>query len=303
MTATPAVMARALRLPFVTASLLPYVFGSLLPKGGFHPGPFALGLTATICTHLSANLANDWADSASGADGLDPTYYGLFGGSKLIQEGRLSARFYRNAAAGFALAASAAVVGLAFLLGRPETLLFFGAVLFLALSYSVGPLRLAYRGLGEATVLLAFGPVAVGAAVYAQTGRLPAAGELLLSLPFGFLTAAILLANEVPDAPEDAIAGKRNLVGQVGVARAAWLFAAPVAAAHLSILTAWALGLAGLTSLAALAALPLAWRAARIIRENRGAKPLLVRSSRMAIALHAVVSLVLIADALICRAC
>jgi len=300
--ASPATIVRALRLPFTTASLLPYVYGSLLPEGAFRPLPFALGLTAAVCTHLAANLANDFADSASGADDLDPTYYGFFGGSKLIQEGRLTPRFYRNAAVGFALAATAAAAGLASVLGRPEALFLFGAVLFLAFSYSCRPLRLAYRSLGEAAVLVLFGPVAVVAGAYAQTGSFPSPGVWLLSLPFGLLTAAILLANEVPDAREDAAVGKRNLVAWTGPARAFRLFAALVTAAYLAILAAIALGLAGPLAMAALATLPLAWWAGRVLRDGHEVKPQLLRSSRMTIILHTTVSLALIADVLASRA-
>ncbi|MFA5096893.1 MAG: hypothetical protein WC478_06095, partial [Candidatus Omnitrophota bacterium] len=81
---------RALRLPFISASILPFVFGSLIARQDFNMLGFTLGLLAVIFTHLSANLINDYFDSKSGVDWRDGNFYGFFGGSKLIQEGALS---------------------------------------------------------------------------------------------------------------------------------------------------------------------------------------------------------------------
>jgi ABC-type dipeptide/oligopeptide/nickel transport system ATPase component len=79
-------LVRALRLPFITASILPFVFGSLIERTAFGYTGFCLGFLAVISVHLSANLINDYADSASGADAHDLRFFGFFGGSKLIQE-------------------------------------------------------------------------------------------------------------------------------------------------------------------------------------------------------------------------
>jgi 1,4-dihydroxy-2-naphthoate octaprenyltransferase len=59
---------RALRFPFLCASVLPFVFGSLIQKHNFNLSGFLLGLVAVMGTHLSANLINDYADSKSGVD-------------------------------------------------------------------------------------------------------------------------------------------------------------------------------------------------------------------------------------------
>ena len=75
---------RALRLPFLSASILPFVFGSLVVRKQFNLPAFILGLMAAAFTHLSANLINDYADSKSGVDWQDKRFFGFFGGSKLI---------------------------------------------------------------------------------------------------------------------------------------------------------------------------------------------------------------------------
>ena len=60
-------LVRALRFPFITASVLPFVLGSLIERGDFSFVKFFLGLIAVVCAHLSANLINDYADSKSQA--------------------------------------------------------------------------------------------------------------------------------------------------------------------------------------------------------------------------------------------
>jgi len=96
---------RAFRLPFLSASILPFIFGSLIKRGNFNLVGFLLGLVAASTTHLSANLLNDYADAKSGVDWRDRNFYKFFGGSKLIQEKVLSESFYLCAAVIFALLA------------------------------------------------------------------------------------------------------------------------------------------------------------------------------------------------------
>jgi len=142
---TPSNLVRALRLPFITASILPFVFGSLLAKNNFNLSNFFLGLICAIGMHLSANLINDYADSKSGADWQDRKFYNFFGGSKLIQEGILSEKFYLNAAVICFIIASLSIVLLAVIL---QSLLIIGLyflILFLAWSYSIKPLAFSYH--------------------------------------------------------------------------------------------------------------------------------------------------------------
>jgi len=223
---------------------------------------------------------------------------GFFGGSKLIQDGTLPARFYRDAGVVFSLLATGCAVAIALIWSRPALLLLFALVLAGGWAYSVGPFRLSYRRYGEACVLLLFGPAPVAGGVFAQTGALPSASVLLASLPFGLLTAAILVANEVPDTVDDAAAGKRTLVGWIGAERGYILFAALVAAAYAAVLLGVAVLALGSVALLSLAALPFALHAARVLKHHHGDKPALLAASRSVIALHAIMSLTLIGDAL-----
>ncbi|NBB95227.1 MAG: hypothetical protein GVY16_05755 [Planctomycetes bacterium] len=154
--------------------------------------------------------------------------------------------------------------------------------MLLAWAYSAGP-KLSYRYGGEATVFLLFGPVATLAGHYAATGQAWSPPVLLVSLPLGLMTTGILIANEVPDAPQDASASKRNLVGLVGPQRG-WLLYLVVAgvAASLVCVATWQAGVGpiGWMSLAAL--LP-AGAATGVLRRHWRDKPRLVRSAALAI--------------------
>ncbi len=286
---------RALRLPFVTASALPYIYGGLYPNQPLRAWPFALGLLAVVMTHLAANLINDYADSFSGADARDLTYYGFFGGSKLIQEGRLSRAWYLAAARICAVVAALAVAALVIACKAPlSTPLYFVAILALAWSYSHGPLRFVYRGWGEVVVFLLFGPACVAGGLFLQLGYVPWLTALSLSLPFGFLTAGILVANEVPDADDDAAAGKRTLVVRAGAARGHVLYAALAAGAFAWIGVSVLLGGASPWLLLALVTLPVAAVAVTVLRRDCGNKVALVRAAKAAVLLQALVGVALI---------
>lgn len=90
----------------------------------------------------------------------------------------------------------------------------------LAWSYSSPPLRLSYRGIGELSTFLAFGPImTVGATVaFGTAGVLE---SLLASLVLGFLAAAISFSRYFPNETEDRAKGKRTPLTILGVRRAA----------------------------------------------------------------------------------
>ncbi len=104
---------------------------------------------------------------------------------------------------------------------RSVLLLAFGLAGFLlAWSYSSPPLRLSYRGIGEASTFLAFGPImTVGATVaFGTTGLVD---SWLASLVLGFLAAAISFSRYFPNEAEDRAKGKRTPVTWLGARRAA----------------------------------------------------------------------------------
>lgn len=282
---------RALRLPFVGASALPYLLGAASAESSAPDWVPAvcLGLVVVVAAHLCANVANDVADTDSGVDTRDPTHHGFFGGSKVLCEGLVPRRALVRAAALCGSIAALALAGLAALRGSVLPLGVAAGALALALAYSLPPVRLAYRGAGEATVGLLFGPVAVLAGHYARGGQPFAPLPLRLGLAAGLLVAAILVANEVPDAPDDALFGKRTLVVRLGPQNGWLLFVALVAAAFGIVAGAVpAVRPVGVVAASALG-VPLAAGAASRLRNARPDKFRLRAASARAIALQAAV--------------
>jgi len=286
---------RALRLPFITASVLPFLFGSFISRAQFNLAGFLLGFLAVVATHLSANLMNDYADSKSGADWQDKRPYVFFGGSKLIQEGAFSEQFYLRFSLACAAVAAAAVAGLALVLGTITPVFYYGLILFLAWAYSARPLQLSYRRMGEAALFVLFGPALVMGGYYIQTGIFPALKSFIVSFPFGFLVTAVLLANEVPDGIDDRKAGKMTLVTLVGPARAFILYTGVVAAAFVSIVAGTIAGYLRPVSLFSLLGIIPAYRAAQILKDHYADKARLIESSRLTILAQVMASIILIA--------
>jgi 1,4-dihydroxy-2-naphthoate octaprenyltransferase len=297
-------LARALRLPFLSVSVLPFLFG-VLRSSRPDWGRSLLGLGAVAFTHLAANVGNDLADARSGADWQDLAYYGFFGGSKLIQEGRLSERFYARLAAGCAVAAIGCVLALVAWTGRLWFLPACIGIVALAAAYSFPPLRLAHRGLGEVVVFLLFGPACVVAGTAIQPVPAPLARPDVVAggITFGLAAMAVLLANEVPDAADDRRVGKRTWVVRLGANRGWLLFVSADAAAVMAIIIAAAAASRGRTPaiaaiLAPVALVPTALAALRL-RRHPDNKPALVRASRFAALSHTILAAALLTDSVI----
>jgi 1,4-dihydroxy-2-naphthoate octaprenyltransferase len=115
-------------------------------------------------------------------------------------------------------------------------------------------------------------------------------------MPHGFLVAGILIANEVPDAPEDRAAHKRTLVVRIGASHGHALYAASALAAFATLALAVVQGaLPGIALVAVPVGVVPAAAAWRILRSAPHSKTTLVGASRMAIAAHITVSVALIA--------
>ena len=285
----------ALRLPFLTVSVFPFLTGTLVSEP-IDWIVFTLGLTLVVCTHLSANLINDYSDSKSGADWHDPTHFGLFGGSKIIQQGTLPAQFFLRTASGLTVVSAAIAIALTIMRGDILILIFFLLLHFWGWAYTQPPLKLAYRRLGELTLFVLCGPAVTIGGRYLQTGRLIELPAILVSIPYGFMIAIVLFTNEVPDYPDDIRSGKRTLVS-VFRPQNAWLF-------HLfctlSIIISVAIctlfGALSPFSLLTIAAAPLAFWAAWIMMRHHDSKPAMIPACILTVLYHAAVSLVIIVD-------
>jgi 1,4-dihydroxy-2-naphthoate polyprenyltransferase len=277
---------RALRLPFLTGSLLPVAAATALAYFTDHTfsWPF-LGLTAlgVAALHLGANLINDYYD-AFGSDPLNRYATPFSGGSRVIQNQELTPQ--RVKAMAYLFLGLGAACGLTLIyLGRPWValvgLLGLGAAFF----YSASPVQLMSVGLGEFFIFLAFGPLLSWGAYYVQTGKLSLVGAMV-SLPLAWLITAIIWINEFPDLEADLAAGKRHLVGRLGLPVSRWVYAALMAAPFISLFVMMEIFHLPDLIAAALVPLPLAIRAVRLAFRAAPTDPEFVTAQALTIQTH-----------------
>jgi 1,4-dihydroxy-2-naphthoate octaprenyltransferase len=164
--------------------------------------------------------------------------------------------------------------------------LLFGLVgMALGVWYSLAPVQLSYRGLGELAVGIGFGILPVMGAAWLQSGELTLEA-LVVSLPITFWVIAILLINEVPDSRADGAAGRRTLVVRLGVKNTRWLYLLLNGLALVAAIGAVAMGM--LPAPAAAVPVLLMLVAAYAARGIGGAVVPLRRSIELTLMIHAV---------------
>jgi len=216
---------RVTRANFLPVSIFPYSIGAAFAVRDcpFSILKFLLGVMGGGLVLIAASLLNEYWDHRFGADRIEDGRHPHFGGSKAIQEGIVSpAAVLRAVLICFSLIFITGGV-LSIFLGSWMLAVLILAASFIAWAYTAPPLRLIYQGWGEAVIFIAFGPLLVSGGYLLQAGRvtLPL---LLLSSSTGFMTTAVLIANEFGDSKADARAGKNNLRSWLGPRRTLLVF-------------------------------------------------------------------------------
>ncbi len=221
------------------AAVTPVLVGSGLAVGAGQTrwGPAALALLVALALQVAVNYANDYSD---GIRGTDAKRVGPF---RLVGSGAASPASVRAAAlAAFGVAVAAGLVLAA--LTSWWLVVVGAACIAAAWTYTGGPSPYGYRALGELSVFVFFGLVAVVGTFYVHSGQITAVA-VAASIPVGMLACALLVVNNLRDVPTDEVAGKRTLAVVLGDRRTRWLAAglllAPFAiAALLTVTRPWA---------------------------------------------------------------
>ncbi len=287
---------KELRAEFLTASVVPVLFGTVIAwrsAGLFDAQLFVLALAGAVFLHLGTNVANDYYDHRSGNDALNTDYIRPFtGGSRLIQEDLISPGAVLTTSICFFAAACAVGAVLAILRG-PVILLFGAAGLVSGYFYVAPPFRFAHRGIGEFLVGLNFGLLTVTGAFYIQTGRI-SAECIVASLPLALLIIAVILINEFQDSNADARVGKNTLIVRLGTKRGVILYGTVACASYLPILIGAAAGLLPPLTLIAVATLPLVLKAIATARAHHNAPVKLAPANASTILSHLVTGLLMV---------
>lgn len=244
------------------AAVVPVLVGvALAARSGRVNRPLAAAtMAAAVLIQVGTNLANDYYDFVAGADNE-----ARLGPRRLTQSGAAAPSSVKRAALG--VLGLAALVGLYLVYAGGWPILLVGVLSLLsALAYTAGPWPLAYHGLGDAFVFVFFGLVAVNGTVYLQRREVNLLG-LCVSVAVGCLVTAILVVNNLRDIASDRKAGKRTLAVRLGERATRVEYLCLVGGAFLSLpLIA---RLAGVGTLLALGALPLALSEAQALRSRR----------------------------------
>ena len=214
------------------AALAPVLVGSAAAWAAFaDPGEsfswwrFVAAMVGAIFIQIGTNLANDYSDAKRGADTVD-----RLGPVRVTAAGLVAPR--RVLYATWAAFGVAALAGLYLTIEVGPEILAIGILSIAAgILYTGGPKPYGYEGLGEVFVFVFFGLVAVNGSYYVQVEDLQAS-PVLLSIPIGLLSAAILVVNNVRDVDTDRRAGKRTLAVRIGRERSRDLYVAMIAAAY-----------------------------------------------------------------------
>jgi len=224
-----------------------------------------LALIVSLALQVGVNYSNDYSDGVRGTDNA------RVGPVRLVGQGLAPAKtVLRAALLSFAVAAIAGFTVVA-ITGHWWLLLVGAAAIAAAWFYTGGPRPYGYAGLGEIFVFVFFGIVATGGTAYLQVATVPLGWGnyielLIISLPIGLLSVAILIANNLRDIPGDTVAGKHTLAVRLGDKRTRLFYQATIALTFLSLgLVAW---MGAYYGLIALAAIVVAIRPVKIVRSG-----------------------------------
>jgi 1,4-dihydroxy-2-naphthoate octaprenyltransferase len=244
-----------------TASTVPIAVGGALAavEGRFDWTLFLVSLVAGVLLHIGTNVTNEIYDVRKGVDTIVSPR-----ASHAIVKGRITDReAYVMAIAAFALAF---VLGLYLVSVRGWPVVALGlAGLIGGYTYTAPPFQYKFSPYGIPLVFMLMGPLMVVGSYFVITGTIDWSA-LAISIPVGFLVAAILHGNEWRDISEDARAGARTFSVRMGRQAAHWLYLALVVGAYIALTVAVLAALLPTWTLLAMLSLPL------LVRQIRSAE-------------------------------
>jgi 1,4-dihydroxy-2-naphthoate octaprenyltransferase len=254
--ATPAQWIEGARPRTLPAAIAPVLVGTGAAAylDGFVWWKALLALGVALALQIGVNYANDYSDGIRGTDENRVGPLRLVG-SKVATPGQVKT-------AAFTCFGVGAVLGVILCATSNWWLLVAGAASLIgAWFYTGGKKPYGYRALGEVSVFVFFGLVAVLGTTYVQAETLSWTA-LAGAVSVGSIACALLVANNLRDIPTDTVSGKRTLAVVLGATRSRRLYAALVTLAFIlaavsAIATPW--------TLLAFIAVPLAIKAVRVV--------------------------------------
>lgn len=200
------------------ASLVPLLAGITIARGQGRPvsAVTAAGaFTAILLLEVARKAMSTLIDRRTGAEAAGEGGFGQRELALMVVAAMLAA----------------GVIGTAVAMpAGPVLVVLGGAAALTAMAYSVPPVKLSYRGLGEAAAFLTYGPGIVIGSVLLFGARITV-DVITVAISLGLLIANAVLVDEVPGQHADETAGKRTFIVRRGRERATSMFGFVFAAA------------------------------------------------------------------------
>ena len=195
------------RVKTLPAAIAPVIVGtSLADQINFINA--LLALIVSLSLQISVNYANDYSDGVRGTD------TNRIGPTRLVASKLATASSVKNAS--FISFFVAIIAGTLLAFNTSIWLIAVGLISILAAwGYTGGKKPYGYLGFGELAVFIFFGVVATVGSYYVQVEQI-SSSALLLSIPMGSLSCAILVINNLRDLNQDKLVSKRTLAVKLG---------------------------------------------------------------------------------------
>ena len=167
-----------------------------------------LALIVSLSLQIAVNYANDFSDGVRGTD------TNRVGPTRLVASKLATASSVKNAS--FISFFVAIIAGTLLAFSTSVWLIAVGLISILAAwGYTGGKKPYGYLGFGELAVFIFFGVVATVGSYYVQVEQV-SSSALLLSIPMGSLSCAILVINNLRDLNQDKLVSKRTMAVKLG---------------------------------------------------------------------------------------
>jgi len=176
-----------------------------------------LSILTTLFLQILSNFANDYGDSIHGADNGDRK-----GPTRAVQSGKISLNGMKSAIYFFIAFSLVSGISLLFISFQTNWAAFIPVLMLglLAIAaayyYTNGAKPYGYMAMGDVSVFLFFGLVAVLATQYLHTREVQAL-FILPACSLGFWSTAVLNVNNMRDMDSDRNAGKHTIPLQLGI--------------------------------------------------------------------------------------
>jgi 1,4-dihydroxy-2-naphthoate octaprenyltransferase len=204
---------KAARLKLHILGMLPVLIGSLIAlqkRGIFRVSNFILSELITLFVLIATAFANDYADAET--DKLNKTFNDFSGGSRVIPSGLISKKqMLTGAIVSSLISITFSLIFIVLLRGHPAILILNLFGLFIGIEYSLPPLQINYRGLGELFVVFMYSFFCLYFGYMTQRGPELDINGLFLSIPLAISMFLMILITEVPDTESDRMSGKKTI--------------------------------------------------------------------------------------------